>query len=189
MEAFLISALAVAIAEFGDKTQLLAMMLAARLKQPLPIVLGIAVATLANHTLAGLAGAWVRQHVPGGYLRWLIAGSFFAVALWALKPDENGENAHRSNERFGAFAVTVFAFFLAEIGDKTQIATVVLATRFDNLAAVVGGTTVGMLLADVPAVLLGHVISQRMPFRALRWFAAALFALLGVAVIFTPGLD
>jgi putative Ca2+/H+ antiporter (TMEM165/GDT1 family) len=189
MEAFLISALAVAIGEFGDKTQLLAMMLAARLKQPLPIVLGIAVATLANHTLAGLGGAWVRQHVPGTYLRWLLAGSFFAVALWALKPDASGENDHRSNERFGAFTVTVFAFFLAEIGDKTQVATVVLATRFDNLAAVVGGTTLGMLVADVPAVLLGHVISQRMPFRALRWFAAALFALMGVAVIFAPGFE
>jgi Ca2+/H+ antiporter, TMEM165/GDT1 family len=180
MEAFLISALAVAIGEFGDKTQLLAMMLAARLKQPLPIVLGIAVATLANHTLAGLAGAWVRQHVAGSYLRWLLAGSFFAVALWALKPDTSDENEH---------AVTVVAFFLAEIGDKTQIATVVLAARFDNLVAVVAGTTLGMLVADVPAVVLGHVVSQRVPFRALRWFAAALFALMGVAVIFAPGFD
>ncbi|TMH07285.1 MAG: TMEM165/GDT1 family protein [Betaproteobacteria bacterium] len=167
MEAFLISALAVAIGEFGDKTQLLAIMLAARLKQPLPIILGIAVATLANHTLAGLAGAWVRQHVAWTYLRWLLAGSFFAVA----------------------FAVTVFAFFLAEIGDKTQIATVVLAARFDDLVAVVAGTTLGMLVADVPAVLLGHVVSQRVPFRALRWLAAALFALMGVAVIFTSGFD
>jgi putative Ca2+/H+ antiporter (TMEM165/GDT1 family) len=189
MEAFLISTLAVAIGEFGDKTQLLAMMLAARLKQPLPIILGIAVATLANHTLAGLAGAWVRQHVPGTYLRWLLAGSFFAVALWALKPDVSGGNAHRSTDRYGAFAITVFAFFLAEIGDKTQVATVVLATRFDNLAAVVAGTTLGMLVADVPAVLLGQVVSQRIPFRALRWFAAALFAVMGIAVIFAPGLD
>ena len=189
MEVFLISTLAVAIGEFGDKTQLLAMMLAARLKQPLPIILGIAVATLANHTLAGLAGAWVRQHVPGTYLRWLLAGSFFAVALWALKPDTSDESEHPGSGRLGAFAVTVFAFFLAEIGDKTQIATVVLAARFDDLVAVVAGTTLGMLVADVPAVLLGHVVSQRIPFRALRWFAAALFALMGIAVIFAPGLD
>jgi len=189
MEAFLISALAVAIGEFGDKTQLLAIMLAARLKQPLPIILGIAVATLANHTLAGLAGAWVRQHVAWTYLRWLLAGSLFAVALWALKPDTSDENEHPGSGRLGAFAVTVFAFFLAEIGDKTQIATVVLAARFDDLVAVVAGTTLGMLVADVPAVLLGHVVSQRVPFRALRWLAAALFALMGVAVIFTSGFD
>lgn len=189
MEAFLISALAVAIGEFGDKTQLLAMMLAARLKQPAPIILGIVVATLANHTLAGLAGAWVRAHVPGAYLRWLLAASFFAVALWALRPDKESENARPASGRFGAFAVTVFSFFLAEIGDKTQIATVVLAARFESLAAVVAGTTLGMLAADVPAVLLGHAVSRRVPFHVLRWFAAALFALLGVAVILAPGLD
>ena len=170
MEAFLISALAVAIGEFGDKTQLLAIMLAARLKQPLPIILGIAVATLANHTLAGLAGAWVRQHVAWTYLRWLLAGSFFAVALWALKPDTSDESEHPGSGRLGAFAV-------------------VLAARFDDLVAVVAGTTLGMLVADVPAVLLGHVVSQRVPFRALRWLAAALFALMGVAVIFTSGFD
>ncbi len=189
MEAFLISALAVAAAEFGDKTQLLAMMLAARLKQPVPIILGITAATLINHALAGLAGAWVRAHVPGTYLRWLLAGSFFAVALWALRPDKAGEDVQSTSGRFGAFAVTVVSFFLAEIGDKTQIATVVLAARFDNLVAVVAGTTLGMLAADVPAVLLGHVVSRRVPFRVLRWFAAALFALMGVAVIFAPGLD
>ena len=189
MEAFLISTLAIAVGEIGDKTQLLALMLAARLKRPLPIVAGIAVATLFNHTIAGIAGAWVRRSVPPLYLRWILAASFFAVALWALRPDSGDSTTRRDYDRFGAFAVTVVAFFLAEIGDKTQIATVVLAARFDNLFAVVAGTTIGMLIADVPAVLLGNVIARKIPFHILRWFAAAMFALLGVAVLLAPGLD
>ena len=189
MEAFLISAIAIAIGEIGDKTQLLALMLAARLRQPLPIIGGIAVATLFNHTLAGIAGAWVRRTVPPSYLRWMLAASFFAVALWALRPDSGNGTTRGDQERFGAFVVTVVAFFLAEIGDKTQIATVVLAARFDDLLAVVAGTTVGMLIADVPAVLLGNVVARKIPYRLLRWFAASVFALLGVAVLLAPGFD
>ena len=185
MEAFLVSTAVVALSEIGDKTQLLALMLAARLRQPLPIILGIFVATLFNHTLAGLVGAWVRTVVPLHYLRWLIAASFFVVALWALKPDRVGsEPAARS--RWGAFAVTVVSFFLAETGDKTQIATVVLAAQFDNLVAVVAGTTLGMLLADIPAVLLGNVASTRVPIRLVRYAAAVLFAVLGVVALLTP---
>jgi putative Ca2+/H+ antiporter (TMEM165/GDT1 family) len=188
MEAFLVSIVVVAVGEIGDKTQLLALMLAARLRKPLPIVLGILVATLMNHTLAGLAGAWVRAVVPAQYLRWLVVASFFAVAWWALKPDRiDAESV--STGRFGAFAVTAIAFFLAEIGDKTQLATVVLAAQFGNLVAVVAGTTVGMLLADIPVVLLGNVAASRLPFRLIRYVAAGLFALLGVVAWFVPALS
>ena len=185
MEAFLVSTVVVALSEIGDKTQLLALVLAARLRKPLPIVLGILVATLFNHTLAGLVGAWVRSAVPAPYLRWLVAASFFAVALWALKPDRvDAEPA--SSSRWGAFAVTAVAFFLAEIGDKTQIATVVLAAQFGNLVAVVAGTTLGMLIADIPAVLLGSAAAMRIPMRLIRYVAAGSFALLGLVALFAP---
>jgi len=184
MEAFLVSIVVVAVSEIGDKTQLLALVLAARLRKPLPIVLGILVATLFNHTLAGMVGAWVRAAVPAPYLRWLVAASFFAVALWALKPDRI--DAEPSSSRWGAFAVTAVAFFLAEFGDKTQIATVVLAAQFGNLVAVVAGTTLGMLVADVPAVLLGNAAAIRVPMRLVRYVAAGLFALLGVVALLAP---
>ena len=181
MEAFLVSTVVVALGEIGDKTQLLALMLAARLRKPVPIILGIAVATLFNHTLAGLAGAWVRGIVPANYLRWLLAISFLIVAIWALKPDKFDDDAPVSYSRLGAFAVTVVAFFLAEIGDKTQIATVMLAARFDNLVAVVAGTTLGMLLADVPVVFFGDAIAKRVPLGIIRKVTAAAFAALGIA--------
>jgi putative Ca2+/H+ antiporter (TMEM165/GDT1 family) len=186
MEAFLVSTLLVAVGEMGDKTQLLSLLLAARFGRPLPIVLGILVATLANHTLAGLAGAWVRQLVPAALLRWLLAASFLAVALWALKPDRLDERRSETASRLGVFAVTCIAFFLAEIGDKTQIATVVLAAQFDSLVAVVAGTTLGMLIADVPVVLLGRAVATRIPLRAVRMVAAALFALLAIATLLVP---
>ena len=183
MEAFLVSTLVVALGEVGDKTQLLALMLAARLRKPVPIILGIAVATLFNHTLAGLAGAWVRGIVPAMYLRWLLALSFLIVALWALKPDKIGDDAPVSYSHVGAFTVTVVAFFLAEIGDKTQIATVMLAARFNDLVAVVAGTTLGMLIADVPVVLIGKLAADKIPFKAVRIAAAGLFALLAVLTL------
>ena len=183
MEAFLVSTLVVALGEVGDKTQLLALMLAARLRKPVPIILGIAVATLFNHTLAGLAGAWVRGIVPAMYLRWLLALSFLIVALWALKPDKIGDDAPVSYSHLGAFTVTVVAFFLAEIGDKTQIATVMLAARFNDLVAVVAGTTLGMLIADVPVVLIGKLAANKIPFKAVRIVAAGLFALLAVLTL------
>jgi len=187
MEAFLVSLVVVAIGEIGDKTQLLALMLAARFRRPVPIICGILVATLVNHALAGLAGAWVREVVPAEYLRWLLVASFFAVALWALKPDTiDTESA--SPSRYGAFAVTVVTFFIAEIGDKTQIATVVLAARFDNLVAVVAGTTLGMLVADVPVVLIGNAAAHRLPMRLVRYVAATLFAVLGIVAWFAPTL-
>jgi putative Ca2+/H+ antiporter (TMEM165/GDT1 family) len=183
MEAFLVSTVVVALGEIGDKTQLLALMLAARLRKPVPIILGIAVATLFNHTLAGLAGTWVRAIVPALYLRWLLALSFLIVALWALKPDKIGDDAPVSYSHLGAFTVTVVAFFLAEIGDKTQIATVMLAARFNDLVAVVAGTTLGMLIADVPVVLIGKLAANKIPFKAVRIVAAGLFALLAVLTL------
>lgn len=186
MEALLASIVVIAVAEIGDKTQLLALMLAARLRRPAPIVLGILVATLANHTLAALVGDWVRRAVPGAWLRWMVAASFFAVALWALKPDRAEDTAPVPAGHFGAFALTVVAFFLAETGDKTQIATAVLAAQFGNVAAVVAGTTLGMLIADVPVVLVGNAGARRIPFRLVRMIAAALFALMGIVALVGP---
>ena len=175
----------VAVGELGDKTQLLALVLAARYPRPWPIVAGIFVATLLNHTIAGWVGAWVRSAVPEHILRWLLAISFFAVAAWALKPDKLDEDAKPPSTRWGVFGVTTVAFFLAEIGDKTQIATVVLAARFDSLAAVVIGTTLGMMVVNVPTVFLGRAAATRIPFKAVRMTAAAMFAALGVWVLAT----
>jgi putative Ca2+/H+ antiporter (TMEM165/GDT1 family) len=185
MEAFLVSIVVVAVGEIGDKTQLLTLMLAARFRRPLPIVLGILVATLANHALAGALGAWLRALVPAAALRWLVAASFLAVALWALKPDRIDEPRDHEKRTLGVFAVTVVAFFLAEIGDKTQIATMLLAAQFDNLIAVVAGTTLGMLLADVPVVFLGQAAAARIPLRLVRLIAAGLFAALAIVAVLT----
>ena len=181
MDAFLVSTGVVAVGEIGDKTQLLALMLAARFRKPLPIILGILVATLANHALAGFLGNLFRTHVPYEVLTWLVACSFFGVAIWALRPDKlDDDEAARPMSRWGVFGVTVVAFFLAEMGDKTQVATVVLAAKFPSLVAVVLGTTLGMLLANVPVVLIGKAASAKIPFKAVRIAAALLFAALGV---------
>lgn len=180
MEAFIVSALVVAVSEIGDKTQLLALLLAARFRQPVPIILGIFAATLLNHSAAALLGQWIRTSVSPLALRWGLAVSFFAIALWALRADAL-EQRRADLGRYGAFAVTFVAFFLAEIGDKTQLATVALAARFGSLGAVVAGTTAGMLIADAPAVLLAEKAARRIPFRVLRYVAAALFAGLGLA--------
>jgi putative Ca2+/H+ antiporter (TMEM165/GDT1 family) len=181
LEALFVSTAVVAIGEIGDKTQLLALMLAARFRRPWPIVAGILVATLANHTLAGWVGNWVRQVVSPEVLKWILGLSFFAVAAWALKPDSYEGGVERSVA--GVFTVTLVAFFLAEMGDKTQVATVMLAAKFASLSAVVVGTTLGMLLANVPVVFAGRIASERIPFRVIRIVAATLFALIGVWVL------
>jgi putative Ca2+/H+ antiporter (TMEM165/GDT1 family) len=185
-EALLVSTAVVALGEIGDKTQLLALVLAARYQKPWPICAGILVATLANHFLAGLAGNWVRSVVPEEVLRWLLALSFFAVAAWALVPDKIGEDDAPAVSRWGVFTATVVAFFIAEIGDKTQIATVMLAAKFSSLAAVVAGTTLGMLLVNVPTVFIGNAASEKIPFKLVRIAAAAIFAALGVWVLIAP---
>ncbi len=182
MEAFFVSTLVVAVGEVGDKTQLLSLLLAARFRRPIPIILGIFCATMANHAIAGAAGAWVRSAVDPELLRWVLGVSFFAIALWALVPDKM-EREPQPAGRYGAFLVTLIAFFLAEIGDKTQVATMMLAAKYDALVAVVGGSTLGMLCADVPAVLLGSALPLAISFKAVRLAAAVLFGALGAAVL------
>lgn len=186
MEAFLVSTLAITIGEIGDKTQLLALLLAARFKRPIPIVLGIFVATIANHLLAALLGFWVANHVSPELLRWLLGLSFFAIAAWTLKPDTM-EDESIDYGKYGVFMITVMTFFLAEIGDKTQIATVALAAKFDDIWMVVAGTTLGMMIADVPAVYLGKMASPKLPMKWIRWTAALIFAALGCAVLLGLG--
>ncbi|NGY06455.1 TMEM165/GDT1 family protein [Solimonas terrae] len=179
MEAFLVSAGAVLLGEIGDKTQLLALVLATRFRKPWPVIAGIVVATVFNHALAGLIGGWLRIVVAPDYLPWLVGLSFIAVGLWAIKPDTVDEDEGQRSGR-SAFPVTVISFFLAEIGDKTQIATTILAARFDSLLAVVSGTTLGMLLADVPVVFVGAALAHKLPLNAIRYAAAGLFIVLGV---------
>jgi putative Ca2+/H+ antiporter (TMEM165/GDT1 family) len=187
MEAFLLSTGLVALAEMGDKTQLLSLVLAARFRKPWPIVAGIAIATLANHALAGALGAWVTSQLGPDLLRWIVGGSFLAMAAWMLVPDRLDEDAVTTRPRFGVFATTLVAFFLAEMGDKTQVATVVLAARFDAWAAVVAGTTLGMLLANAPVVWFGDRITRRVPITLVHRLSAALFAALGVAALLGAG--
>ena len=182
MEALLVSILAVTVGEIGDKTQLLALLLAARYRRPIPIVFGILVATLANHALAGLLGHWVVTHFSAEVLRWALGLSFLGIALWTLKPDEMDDTGIQES-KYGVFMLTCVTFFLAEIGDKTQIATVALAAKYADLYLVVAGTTIGMLLADVPAVFLGKVASPNFPFKLVRWIAAGVFAVLGIIVL------
>jgi Ca2+/H+ antiporter, TMEM165/GDT1 family len=176
-----LSTLAVAIAEIGDKTQLLALLLAARFRKPVPIIAGILVATLLNHALAAWLGALVMQWLSPEVLRWIVAGSFLAIALWALKPDTLDEGGQHLPAR-GAFIATAIAFFLAEIGDKTQIATVLLAAKYSPLWQVIAGTTLGMLIANVPVVALGHRFAHRLPLAAARIAAAIVFLLLALWV-------
>jgi putative Ca2+/H+ antiporter (TMEM165/GDT1 family) len=182
LEALLVSTALVALAEMGDKTQLLSFVLAAKLKRKLPIAGGILFATLANHFLAGWVGAWLAALVSPQTLRWIVAASFFAFAVWALKPDTlDGDREYSGRS---VFLTTLIAFFLVEMGDKTQLATVALAARYDALAAVVVGTTLGMMIANVPAVWLGEALAHRINMTAMRWIAAALFVLLGVLALF-----
>ena len=188
MEAFLISTGVVALGEMGDKTQLLAMLLAARFKRPLPIVLGILAATLVNHALAGLVGAWIAQALGPMVLRWVIGVSFIAMAGWMLIPDKiDDDESDTGRSHFGVFATTVITFFLAEMGDKTQLATVALAARYTDLVAVVAGTTCGMLIADVPAVFVGDRLARKISMTLVHGIAAAIFALLGVLTLFNVG--
>jgi len=182
LEALLVSTGIVAIAEIGDKTQLLSLVLVARYRRPLPIIFGILFATLLNHGLAGALGAWIRSLLAPETLRWILALSFFAMAAWALRPDRPDERT-RFGERYGVFAVTLVAFFLVEIGDKTQIATIALAARYDALFAVVLGTTAGMLLANAPVVLLADRVAAKVPYRLIRYIAAGLFLLSGALTL------
>ena len=187
MESFLIPTGVVALAEIGDKTQLLAFILAARFKKPLPIILGILVATLLNHGLAGSAGAWITTVIGPEVLRWLLGLSFIGMAIWTLIPDEIEEEETHIARRFGVFGATLVTFFLAEMGDKTQLATVALAAHYATPLLVVIGTTLGMLIADVPAVFIGDRLSARIPMRLVHGVAAAIFALLGIATLVGSG--
>ena len=182
MEALFVSTAAVAIAEIGDKTQLLSLLLAARYRRFWPLAAGILVATLLNHALAAWLGALLAQWLPPAWQRGLLSASFLAMALWALKPDRLEDEAAAPVRGLDAFAVTTVAFFLAEIGDKTQIATVLLAARYEPLWAVVAGTTLGMLAANLPVVALGARFAHRLPLRAARWASAALFSVLALAL-------
>jgi putative Ca2+/H+ antiporter (TMEM165/GDT1 family) len=186
VEAFLVSMLVVAVGEIGDKTQLLALVLSARYRRPLPIVLGILAATVANHALAGAVGEWVRAAMNPQTLRWVLGASFMAIGAWALKPDKL-EGTRSDMGHYGVFAVTVCAFFLAEMGDKTQLATVALAARFHAFIAVVAGTTLGMLIANVPVIAIAHKAAPQLPLKAIRMTAAGLFVVLGLAVLFGKG--
>jgi putative Ca2+/H+ antiporter (TMEM165/GDT1 family) len=182
VEAFLVSTAVVAVAEIGDKTQLLALVLACRFRKPVPIMLGILVATLANHAAAAFAGTWITQTVDPAILRWLLGASFLAVAVWALIPDKLDDEP-KFSKLAGPFLTTLIAFFLVEIGDKTQIATVGLAIRFDSLLAVVAGTTVGMMLANGPIIICGEALARQLPLRVVRLCAAIAFAVLGASVL------
>jgi putative Ca2+/H+ antiporter (TMEM165/GDT1 family) len=179
MEALTTSTIVVALAEIGDKTQLLAILLATRFKRPWPIVLGIFGATLANHFLAALVGAEAAARLDGAWFRYAVAVSFVAMGLWTLIPDKLDEG-ERSPPRFGAFLTTLVAFFLVEMGDKTQIATIALGARFQNVLAVAAGTTLGMMLVNVPAVFLGNALIRRVPLKLVRMLAALLFIGIGI---------
>lgn len=179
MEAFLTSTALVALAEIGDKTQLLAIVLATRFKKPLPIILGIFVATLANHFLAALVGDTAAQFLSGEWFRYLIACSFLAMAAWTLVPDKLDDDEAKPS-RFGPFVTTAIAFFLVEMGDKTQLATVALGAQFHNVPAVMCGTTLGMMIANVPAVILGNALIKRIPLKVVRLVAAGMFAIAGL---------
>ena len=184
MEAFLISTGIVALAEIGDKTQLLALLLAARFKKPWPIVWGIFVATVLNHAMAGALGAWITTWISPQTLRWILGASFIAMAVWMLIPDKLDDGADKPPVRFGVFGTTVLLFFLAEMGDKTQVATVMLAARFDAYAPVVMGTTLGMMLANVPVVFLGERMTRLVPLRVVHIVSAIIFLGLGLIALF-----
>lgn len=187
MEALFVSAGVVALAEIGDKTQLLAFILAARFKKPVPIILGILAATVVNHGLAGALGAWITSAVSPGILRWVLGLSFIGMAIWTMIPDKIEEEETQVAKRFGVFGATLMTFFLAEMGDKTQIATVTMAAHYAQPLLVVVGTTLGMLIADVPAVFVGDKLAAKIPMQLVHMVAAAIFALLGVATLLGVG--
>jgi Ca2+/H+ antiporter, TMEM165/GDT1 family len=187
MEALLVSTSVVALAEIGDKTQLLAFILAARFKKPVPIILGILCATVVNHGLAGALGAWITSTVSPEILRWVLGVSFIGIAIWTMIPDKIEDEETQVAKRFGVFGATLITFFLAEMGDKTQIATIAMAAHYANPLLVVIGTTLGMLIADVPAVFVGDKLASRIPMKLVHAIATAIFALLGVATLLGAG--
>jgi Ca2+/H+ antiporter, TMEM165/GDT1 family len=187
-EAFVVSVGVVALGEIGDKKQLLALLLAARFRKPAPIIAGIFVATIANHAGASALGAWLTRVIDPTWRRWALGASFLAVAAWMLVPDQADDRDPKASGRWGVFGVTVLAFFLAEMGDKTQIATVMLAARYDSLFVVTAGTTLGMMIANVPAVLLGDRAVKFVPIAWVHRIAALVFAALGLAVLAGAGL-
>jgi len=184
MEALFISIGVVALAEIGDKTQLLAFILAARFKKPLPIIAGILCATLVNHGLAGALGVWITSAVSPGILRWVLGLSFIGMAVWTMIPDKIEEEETQAARHLGVFGATLLTFFLAEMGDKTQLATVALAANYGAPLMVVAGTTLGMLLADVPAVFVGNKFAARIPMRLVHSIAAGIFLLIGLFTLF-----
>lgn len=187
MESLLVSTGVVALAEIGDKTQLLAFILAARFKKPLPIILGILLATIINHGLAGALGAWITANVTPEILRWVLGVSFIGMAIWTMIPDKIEDEETQIAKKFGVFGATLITFFLAEMGDKTQIATVAMAAHYAAPVMVVIGTTLGMLIVDVPAVFVGEKLATKIPMKLVHTIAAAIFALLGVATLLGAG--
>ncbi len=182
MEAFLVSITTISIAEIGDRTQLLSLVLAARYRRPWPIIAGILCATLANHLVAGIAGKWFGSFLNPHILQIVVGLSMIAMAIWTLKPDKLDENTGASTA-MGAFLATLTSFFIAEIGDKTQLATLALAAAYPNLLAVVAGTTAGMMMANIPVVFLGGAFANRLPLKAIHYGAAVLFAVLGIVFL------
>ncbi|NDD11678.1 MAG: TMEM165/GDT1 family protein [Betaproteobacteria bacterium] len=187
MESLLVSTGVVALAEIGDKTQLLAFILAARFKKPLPIILGILAATVINHGLAGALGAWITSTISPEVLRWVLGASFIGMAIWTMIPDKIEEEETQVAQRFGIFGATFITFFLAEMGDKTQIATIAMAAHYSAPLMVVIGTTLGMLIADVPAVFAGDKLANKIPMKLVHSIAAAVFAALGIATLMGAG--
>ena len=187
MDSLLVSTGVVALAEIGDKTQLLAFILAARFKKPLPIIAGILAATIVNHGLAGALGAWITATLTPEVLRWALGASFIGMAIWTMIPDKIEEEETQIAQRLGVFGATLVTFFLAEMGDKTQIATVAMAAHYAAPVMVVIGTTLGMLIADVPAVFAGDKLANKIPMKLVHTIAAGIFAVLGVATLLGAG--
>ena len=187
IESLLVSTGVVALAEIGDKTQLLAFLLAARFKKPVPIILGILAATVVNHGLAGAVGAWITHSISPEILRWVLGASFLGMAVWTMIPDEIEDEETQVAKRFGVFGATLITFFLAEMGDKTQIATIAMAAHYADPLLVVIGTTLGMLIADVPAVFVGDKLANKIPMKLVHSVAAAVFAVLGIATLLGAG--
>lgn len=185
--ALLVSTGVIALAEIGDKTQLLAFLLATRFKKPIPIIVGITLATLINHGLAGVVGSWITANVDPSVLRWVLGASFIAMAVWTLIPDKIEDEETQLATKLGVFGATFITFFLAEMGDKTQIATVAMSAHYNDVLMVVAGTTLGMLIADVPAVFAGDKLAEKIPMKLVHRVAAAMFAALGIATLFGVG--